>query len=411
MLRSMAIRMKEWGMLAYPRQGVHLPVSALNDWGRSGRALGQGVAAAGTGVAELASAIKLVSDTGDEADIAGMLEEIARETTEELLESPVRDWDYSWKQAYTPRVQEMLRQFTGDAQERARKMSELYGSRYSLDGLRQLEVKRMRRAREHWQKQVDAAVQRGDSEAARLWMEQGTGVFVPESGLQQQLDKVQSRSLHAQWQQRMAQDPVAALTAWDDPAEQKPREPEDAQSLEQEVQQARAGAFSALALQLAAGVEQGADPAPEELERAAAAGVLSRELLESARQSRKPLSAADACNWLRRIDERAPEDDESLMVEIALAPVPVEERRMLMKRLQGSAQVPPQKRQAVSRRLWKMYHDGCFGNPGDAEALQCLGGLQEEALLRQTSTGADDCEQWLRQLQEEADAWVCYQPE
>ena len=84
---------------------------------------------------------------------------------------------------------------------------------------------------------------------------------------------------------------------------------------------------------------------------------------------------------------------------------------MLMKRLQGSAQVPPQKRQAVSRRLWKMYHDGCFGNPGDAEALQCLGGLQEEALLRQTSTGADDCEQWLRQLQDAADAWVCYQPE
>ena len=90
MLRSMAIRMKEWGLLAYPRQTVHLPLNSLNDWGRTGRALGQGVQEAGHGLAELVPDIARVARAGQQADAAAMLHEIGVETTEELLELPVR---------------------------------------------------------------------------------------------------------------------------------------------------------------------------------------------------------------------------------------------------------------------------------------------------------------------------------
>ncbi len=411
MLLSMAIRMKEWGMLAYPRQGVHLPLNALNDWSRSGRVLGQGVAAAGAGVAELADAIYRVSSAGNDADVAGMLDEIARETTEELLENPVRDWDYSWNQAYTPRVQQMLEQFSGETRERARRMSEAYGCRYSLEGRRRMEVERLHQSRRRWQEQVDSAVLRGDAEAACQWLEQGREIFVPEEDMQQQLSDAQSRSLHSRWQQRLQQNPHEALAAWDAESDPRPQGAEDIRALEGEVEQARKGVFSALALQLAAGVEQGTEPDAAALHSAVAAGVIKPDSVEKLQCPRRALSSVEACNWLRRIDERADGDDEQFVVDIALAPIPAEQRLFLLQRLQKSAQVPPQQRSGMSRRLWNMYHEGRFGCPGDAEAVQCLGRLQEEALQRLMRRPEKESEQWLTQLQEESDNWVCYQPE
>lgn len=403
--------MKEWGMLAYPRQGVHLPLNALNDWSRTGRASGQGVAAAGTGAVELAAKLHQVAIAGSEADVAGRLEEIARETTEELLDKPVRDWDYSWQQAYTPRVQQMLSELEGDAREQASRMSEVYGYRYSLMGRQRMEVDRLKQSRHQWQNQLNSAVQRGDAEGAQRWLEQGRAVFVPEAAMQQQMEQVQSRCLQSQWRQRLQQDPYAALAAWNNGEDQKPQGEEDLRILSSEVEQARAGLRSAWALQLAEGVAQGAEPDARELQQAAEAGLISPELNESARQPRLALSSADACNWLRRIDERREKDDEQLMVEIALAPIPLGERRSLMNRLQSTAAVSPQLRTSVSRRLWNMYHGERFGNPGDEEALRCLGRLQEEALSRMVVDNGKQCEQWLTDLQNASDEWVCFETE
>lgn len=411
MLCSMAIRMKEWGMLAYPRQGVHLPLNALNDWARTGQALGQGVASVGTGAVELAAKLHQVAIAGSEADVAGRLEEIARETTEELLDKPVRDWDYSWQQAYTPRVQQMLSELEGDAREQASRMSEVYGYRYSLMGRQRMEVDRLKQSRRQWQNQVDTAVQRGDAEGAQRWLEQGRAVFVPEADMEQQKNQVQSRCLQSQWRQRLQQDPYAALAAWNNGEQQKPQGEDELRILTSEVEQTRAGLRSAWALQLAEGVVQGSEPDDCELQQAADAGLISPELHEAARHPRLELSAASACNWLRRIDERNAGDDEQLMVEIALAPIPIGERRSLMQRLQSTAAVPPQQRMKVSRSLWNMYHEGRFGSPGDEEALRCLGRLQEEAPARLAVDNGKHCEQWLAELQGASDEWVCYEAE
>ncbi len=410
MLGSMAIRMKEWGMQAYPRQGVHLPLNALNDWGRSGRALGQGVADAGQGLAALVPAIEQVARTGHRADAAALLEEIGRETAAELLELPVRDWDYSWQQAYEPRVHEMLNGFTGAERDEALRLSESYGKKYSLEGRRQMELNRLHQAKDCWRRQVDAAVQSGDADSACQWVEQGRGVFVPESEMPRELEDVQSRSLQSQWQQRLRQNPHAALADWQSHESQKPTGSAELESLEGEMQKTRAGLFDSLAVQLGASVEQGDEPDTGMLERAVAAGVLAPEQIAPLQQPRVALGVADACNWLRRIDERAEADDSRLVMEIALAPLPVEQKQQLLRRVQDTATLPPQRRCRTSRTLWNLYEAGRFGCPGDVEAMQCLGRLQEEALRGMNSLSEKEFDRWLESLSRaDEDNWVCFE--
>lgn len=396
-------------MLAYPRQGVHLPLNALNDWGRSGRALGQGVAEAGSGATELAEAIYRVQKTGSAADMSSALEQIGRETTAELLELPVRDWDYSWQQAYEPRVQELLSQYSGDDREQARRLSEVYGRRYSLDGRRRLEVERIRQSRRNWQQQVDSAVQQGDSQSARDWLEQGSGVFLPEEQLPQLLDQAQSRSLHARWQQRLLQEPCAALAAWNDEQEERPADAEALRALKLEVEQTRRRVLGSLAAELAAGVAQEKEPAAAELGQAVQAGVLQLEQVAEWLAAPRVPAAGAVCDWQRRIDERSGDDDERLTVDIALAPLPVRQRRALLARLQATTALPAQQRVGISRCLWNLYRQGGLGCPGDAEALQALERLQNEALARQCAGTEKDCTRWLTQLRSETENWVCYE--
>jgi hypothetical protein len=159
-------------------------------------------------------------------------------------------------------------------------------------------------------------------------------------------------------------------------------------------------------------VEQGAAPDESALGQAAAAGVFPQEWLADYRRTPQPLAVADTCDWLRRIDERAAGDDDHLVVQIALSPIPVEERRLLLRRVQATAALPPEQRAGISRTLWSLYHEGHFGCPGDVAALRSLGRLQDEALQRQqTSTNEKDLHHWLESLQGSGDHWLCYQPE
>lgn len=407
MLCCMAIRMKEWGMQAYPRPGVHLPVNALNDWGRTGRVLGKEVADAGRGLATLAPAIAQVAHAGQSADAAAMLDEIGRETAAELMELPVRDWDYSWSQAYGSRVQEMLSQFTGEEREEARRLSEVYGARYSLEGRRNLELERIRQSRRLWQEQVESAVQRGDSESACAWVEQGRGVFVPEGEMQQTLRSTRSRSLQSTWQQKLQQNPHGALEAWQRPDAGKPEGEEELRSLENQVQQTRADLFSQLAEQLSSAVELGEEPDSRGLERAVAAGVIPAEQVK-AQHPRRALETAELCNWMRRIDERTAAEDPQLKIDIATAPIPPEQRQLLLQRVRTTASLPPGYSHNASRTLWNLYRRGHFGCPGDEQAMRCLGRLQEEAVQRLASRPEKETASWLEQLCHSEDDWVCF---
>jgi hypothetical protein len=114
------------------------------------------------------------------------------------------------------------------------------------------------------------------------------------------------------------------------------------------MEQTRSELRAGLALQLAAAVEQGAAPDESALGQAAAAGVFPQEWLADYRRTPQPLAVADTCDWLRRIDERAAGDDDHLVVQIALSPIPVEERRLLLRRVQATAALPPEQRAETS---------------------------------------------------------------
>ncbi len=407
----MAIRMKEWGLLAYPRQGAHLSLNGLNDWGRTGRVLGQGVEQAGRGAAALAESLYQVQYAGDEAQITGRLEQIGRETAEELQHLPVRDWNYSWQQAYAPRVQQLMQEFGSSSHEQIRRLSEVYGTRFSLEAQRNRELERLRESRRVWQEQLDSAVQKGDADSATRWLEQGKGIFVPESEMPQHLDQVRSGSLRARWMHQLEQEPYSTLESWSSGQEARPAGEEDLKAVEAEVEKTRGRVFSDLVQSLVAKVEAGEEPDLAEIESAERSGVLADGAAASLQQPRVPMQAAESCDWLRRIDERAEQADDELMMEIALAPLPAEERKMLLSRLKATAALPFRQRVEMSRRLWNLYNGGHFGCPGDEEALLTLGRLQQESLTRQCSAPEKECSQWLTRLRESTENWLCYQPE
>lgn len=406
---GMAIRMKEWGMLAYPRQSVHLPLNALNDWGRSGRTLGEGIGQAGAGAAALAGAIERVQAAGDEADISSALSRIGQETAEELMELPVRDWDYSWQQAYQPRLREYLDTLSGRAREQAQELSASFSALHSLEGRRKMELRKVSRARQQWQTQVEHAVEQGDTGAALSWMEQGRGLFLPEEQFPQQLEAVQSRSLLRNWQHRLEQNPQQTLLAWNSDDAPKPAGENELLSLESALEQTRLTLRAALAAQMAAAVEQGQEPDSAGLEQAAEAGVVDHRYLEQVKAPRHALAADEACDWRRRIDEHSPEDADDLLVALSLAPIPLEARRNLIHRAQTMSRIPQEQRLGMSRSLWRMYHDGYFGCPGDAEALHCMARLQAESENRLLSGAEKDRLAWLEGLRRNQDDWVCYQ--
>lgn len=401
--------MKEWGMMSYPRQGVHLPLNAVNDWGRTGRVLGQAVESAGHGLAELLPAIAQVARTGQQADIAASLENIAQEATEELMALPVRDWDYSWQQAYEPRVQELVAQYEGENRDAALRLSKEYGRRYSLEGRRKLELGRVQSARQLWQEQVDSAVQRGDVDSAYRWVEHGRGVFVPESEMLHSLDQVRNRSLLHSWQQKLQENPAAALAAWRTSAAPRPESQEERRLLENEINKTQERLYGDMALQLGSAIEQGNEPDRQVLTQAVESGLLSAEQVARYHSPRQELQTNEACDWLRRIDERDTADDARLTVDIALAPIPNEQKKLLLGRMQSTAAVPAPRRVEMSRTLWNLYRDGRFGCPGDAEALQCLGRLQEEGGLRLQSQQEKEVDNWLSRLRSPENGWVCFE--
>jgi hypothetical protein len=238
-------------------------------------------------------------------------------------------------------------------------------------------------------------------------MEQGRGVFLPEEQYQQQLESVQSRSLQRRWQQMLHRNPQQAIADWNRDDARKPAGAEALQTLESEVEQVRLRLRQELAMQLAAAVEQGVEPDVSTLTQAAESGVLNPVHLE-----RRSISdAAASCDWRRRIDEQEDSLDAELLIDLACASSPMPERQKLLQRARIMAQVPRQHRQGMSRRLWRMYRDGYFGCPGDAETLNYLGNLQKEAEFRLQNSTEKENASWLDELGMSADNWVCFNAE
>lgn len=408
----MAIQMKEWGMLAFPGRGVHLPLEGIAEMTRPAERLSRVAESVGALGAHLLKETQTVNELGELADFAGRLRDMEQETREELEGLPVRDWDYAWSQASAPRLRQALAELPPSVRDAARELALRYDAQASLAARRDYELARINRARSQWQAQVDAAVASGDAEAATRWLESGRTVFVPEAEMESRKAETRSRSVLQYWRKALQQDAVGALSALRRADAELPEEEAHRQQLQQLREIAGRSVRDALAQEISREIESELPISSSIYERAVAVGLMSREQQRVASQVASPLPAQKRCEWLRRIDESRPEEYHDLLLDVAAEAALPYERRILLERLRAVSEVSPEARREMSRRLWQMYSEGDFGCPGDEEALSRWGRLQEQAMdvLRRNSA-PEACERWLKSQKSAPEAWICTTPD
>ena len=411
MLVGMAIQMKEWGMMPLPGRGAQVPTYGINRWwGDTFEQLGRGISSAGKEAAEMVQAREKVEQAGDLAGFYGRLQDAVTEAGEELRERDnVRDWDYAWKEACTPRVQEALKEVPYESREAARQLATAYTAAASLEQRRDAELERISGARDQWRQQLDAAVQQGDEQQAARWLEQGRGVFVPEGDMEGTRKDVQSRASLSRWRAFMQRQPMQTLRDMNAEDAPLPQGETERQTLKDEAEQTRRNLQTEAATQMSNEIQQDRESPVEWVQEAREAGVISDEQANAARQPRRAMTQSQRCDWLRRIDECPTEEESALRLDICMAPHTLENRRELLRHLDAASVLPQEERREMSRRLWSMYRNGRFGTPGDNIACARMASLQRSAQQLLANGDAKALAAWMDERRNEGDRWVCHQ--
>lgn len=401
--------MKEWGMLARPGNGVRLPVQGILGMDAAARAVGQGVSDLASGSLSLIQAQRKVTTTGDLAAFSARLHEIGQETREELSGMEIRDWDYSWNESCTPKLDAAIREMPESSRQAASELARSFSAQASLKARRDAELGRIDQARKQWQSRIDESVEAGDMDQAREWLEVGHGVFVPESQMEDRLKEIQSRCCLSGWRKKLQESPLQALASWEDEEQRRPLRDKERLQLEGETREIRRQLSSSLAALWQESLGEGRLPDPDQLALAEKAGVISTSQRHESLAPFRPLDTAQWCDWIRQIDEREENDDAALRLQIATSALPAEERFSLLKRMDSTDGVPVVERQAVSRRLWNMYRNGCLGCLGDQQAVQRWKKLQETGLSLLVTEGSTGVNRWLDSLPQVENRWVCFE--
>lgn len=411
MLCGMAIRMKEWGMLRAPSPSVQIPVQGVMGWGEVAQSLGGGISAAILGSTELAKEKEQVTATGELAAFSRQLHEIADDVRTRLFGHEAQDWEYAWEQLSAPRFSEAVAQLPPNARRAGRQLAEDFSRRAALQAFRDREMQQLDKARDNWQQRVESAVQAGDATMAERWLQSGAGVFLPQEQLEQERRSVRSRAGASLWMRGLEESPMKMLAELAGASEDSlPQEKEDMRRLQSAVQRSRKVARAELVQRMEAQLAAGEDYDEAELELAGRAELLSERQLADARRSPRSLTQNELCVWNRRVDE-APADSperESLQLDILTAPIPLSQRRKLLKRFALCGSVPEEDRLSLSRGLWQMYSNGQFGCPGDVMALQRLEQLQSVGLPLLAESGTEAAANWMEQVNSGGIHWVCF---
>lgn len=408
-LRNMAIRMKEWNMLAQPAPAPHLPLQGIYGVSQAASVFGRGIADMAQGGAAFASARSTVARTGAIAALNKRLEQVSEETREEMQSREVRDWDYAWREASSPRLREVIEELPEEEREAGEALARAYDRRASLEARREHELQRVQRARSDWQERVDEAVERGDDSAALQWLEGGRGVFVPESQMESRRAEIQSRSRLSQWRDRLQREPLEALAAWRETNDESllPPERRTAEALHRQVEEE---ARIQLAKRWQDGLSEGLAPDASSLELARRAGLISADRAALAREEPKPLSAFQLDSWIRRVDERGEDARENslLRMEIATENMSVEQRAELLRRMDETAELAAGDRRALSRCVRDVYRTGGFGAPGDLSSVRRLTSLQREGVDVLRRCGPEEAARWMERARGVSNRWVCF---
>lgn len=418
----MAIRMKEWALVAYPGAGLRVPTSGIEGMGRAAAQWGQGWVEAVSGGAELATAVTRHQDSAaresadevlDEAkrqvNTVGVVSQMQARLTEEmgaeghsLGDGEPGDWSSVWRRAGAPVVAETAAALPPEWREAAGAMVQ----RASLLAKRRYELERVANSRHRWQEVLESEVSRGEPQMALQQLELGRGVFVPEEQMEERRREVESRCCAARWTRALQESPAEALRDWRREDAVRPAGNAQLEQVELAVSQARRGLQRTLGQEWARRLAEGGEPTPQELQRAAEAGIVDASLAE-----KKTWSAQEYAAWQHRVDTREEGEvaADALRVEIAALGAPAPQRRALLGYLERSASLPPEHRRRVGEALWNVYLAGGWGCPEDAVPQQRLARMQQEAQQRLAAQSDEELNAWLLDCGSTASGWVCYE--
>lgn len=411
MLAGMAIRMREWATLAAPRAAVAIPTQGIRESAAAWSALGDAVGQAGRSAAaamreheqaqqEQQAALRRVERAGALSAFHERLNRVFDETSAALQESEVKDWHYAWQQHSAPAVQEALAELPPELRGVGAQLAAQRSAAAAQQAQRNADLQGIARARSQWQMQLESAVQNGDAETAARWLEEGKGIFVPPAELEQRKENALSRCGLNRWQQRLAESPAEALADLQAAEADLPAAVEDRKVLEESRAAAQVQLQRRWSQEFSAAVLAGREPDTAALQQA-------RQLHLLPEPPQEP-PALQCCNWRQRIDEYDAEDADALRLQLAVAPLPLRERRALLRRLDAAGSVPRTQRTAVGGALMDLYRAGRFGCTGDAESLQYLRDLQEEALTRMQAQKPQEVEAWVDSLRRREETWICF---
>ncbi len=418
----MAIRMKEWALVAYPGAGLRVPTSGIEGMGRAAAQWGQGWVEAVSGGAELATAVtrhqestaresadEVLDEAKRKVNTVGMVAQMQARLTEEMeAEGNVLgadepgDWSSVWRRAGAPVVAETAAALPPEWRESAGAMVQ----RASLLAKSRYERESIAHSRHRWQEVLESEVSRGEPQMALQQLELGRGVFVPEEQMEERRCEVVSRCCAARWTRALQESPAEALRDWRREDADRPAGSAQLEQVELAVSQARRGLQRALGQEWAQRLAEGGEPAPQELQRAAEAGIVDASLAE-----KKTWSAQEYAAWQHRVDTREEGEAaaDALRVEIAALGAPAPQRRALLGYLERSASLPPELRRRAGEALWNVYLSGCLGCPEDAVPQRRLARLQQEAQQRLVTQSGEMLDTWLRDCASVAPRWVCYE--
>lgn len=399
-------------MMSQPPRGVRLPTDGLTGWGEVSRRMGEGISGILTGTARALHERAQVAAAGELADFSERLKTIDEETRAELADQDVQDWGYAWQKASASKLAEAVNELSPGSRQAGQELAAAYNAKASLEAQRDYELGKINRARSQWRNQLENAVQAGDAQQAREWIQAGQGIFVPENQVAQENETVVSQANLTHWKKNLQETPLRTLSELSTaPKETLPQQDTDAQRLAHAKKLAARTARRQVLGNLLSCMESGVAPEPEYLKLAVNAGVLRQEQADAMLRP-EPASPAPSAqrDWVRRVDECDEGDEaaEEMMLRIVTSDLPVQQRRQLLQRVELSRKIPAQDRRRVSRELWSMYHDGIFGCPGDAPARLRFDELQQSCLTRLEQEGRQAAEKWMRDLRQDANRWVCF---
>lgn len=404
----MPIRMREWGLKAYPGQGVQVPLSGINGMNEAARNVSRGLQDLSDGGREFAEMYDRVQTAGEFSKLETALQQVASAAQEKLSSAgELADWGESWQRETTLGVEQALGGVSDSRREKARTYAQEVMRKASLEAQRSYEVKRIADARSAWKARVDAAVASGNEARAKACFDEGASVFVPEGEAQAQREALGSRCLAGAWHRAVQENPLQALSDYQAGHRAMPTGAEEAAAVLQELEQTGCTLRRRLGESCSSAYLQGGVPDAASLSQAAAAGLLHYD----AEARERKLSAQEETDWMRRADACAADEDAvaDLRLQLAALPVPAEQRRRLVAYFEEGRRLPEEPRRRVSEAVWNAFLSGRLGCAGDVVPRRRAGQLLREGRRYLAAGDEQGLTDWLARLNERKPVWLCFE--